>query len=220
MIRSCFLLFLFLLINPCFADDSEHSVDQKRSKVRDISDIEDTNSKKFANKYILKDKYSKEDIDEKISKSVAYSDDEEEYSGHYKVGQPYEVKGVTYYPQEYENYEEVGQASWYGGNFHGKVTANGEIYNMKDMTAAHRTLPLPSMVRVTNLDNGKSVIVRINDRGPFSSKRIIDLSESVADELDFKNKGVANVKVQFLREETKTLLSKLNLKSCQNEGNC
>jgi len=218
MIRLCFLLSLLFIINPCFGNDFKQSSDKKRSK-SGLSNLTNINPETSI-RYVLKNKKSKADIDEKISKSVAYSDDEDEYSGHYKVGQPYEIKGVTYYPQEYENYEEVGQASWYGGDFHGKVTANGEIYNMKDMTAAHRTLPLPSMVRVTNLDNGKSVVVRINDRGPFSSKRIIDLSESVADELDFKNKGIANVKVQFLGDETKTLLSKLNLKSCHKEDKC
>jgi len=207
MIRLCFLLTLLLLFTPCFGDDF------KRSSIKS-SYLVNSNSKPAAPEYVLKDKYSKADIDEKISKSVAYSDNEDDYSGHYKVGQPYEIKGVTYYP------EEVGQASWYGSNFHGKFTANGEVYNMKDMTAAHRTLPLPSIVKVINLDNGKTAIVRINDRGPFSSKRIIDLSESVANELGFKENGVANVKVQFLSNETKTLLSKLNLKSCQEEANC
>ncbi|MDA0902394.1 MAG: septal ring lytic transglycosylase RlpA family protein, partial [Proteobacteria bacterium] len=86
------------------------------------------------------------------------------YKGYYKVGNPYKIKGITYYPKEYNNYEEVGEASWYGKKFHGKKTANGEIYNMGDLTAAHRTLPLPSIVRVTNLNNGKTLIVKVNDR--------------------------------------------------------
>ena len=218
MIRLCLISVLFFLSIPCFGDDFKRSF-AKKSK-SNLSNLTSSNYKSASPNYVLKDKYSKADIEEKISKSVAYSDCEEDYSGYYKVGQPYEIKGVTYYPQEYENYEEVGQASWYGSDFHGKVTANGEVYNMNDMTAAHRTLPLPSMVKVTNLDNGKSAIVRINDRGPFSSKRVIDLSESVADELDFKSKGIANVKVQFLGIKTKTLLSKLNLKSCQSQSDC
>src|SRR5579862_614679 len=86
--------------------------------------------------------------------------------GIYKVGDPYQIKGVWYYPSEDFNYDETGIASWYGPDFHGKYTANGEVYDMTDVTAAHRTLPMPSVVRVTNLENGRSLILRINDRGP------------------------------------------------------
>src|SRR4051812_48449135 len=85
--------------------------------------------------------------------------------GRYKVGQPYTIDGVTYVPREDYNYDETGIASWYGPGFHGRYTANGEVYDQSQLTAAHRTLPMPSLVRVTNLDNGKSVVVRINDRG-------------------------------------------------------
>ncbi len=135
------------------------------------------------------------------------------YVGQYKVGQPYQIEDTTYYPQEYEYYEEVGVSSWYGDDFHGKPTANGEIYNSGALTAAHQTLPLPSMVRVTNLDNGKSVIVRVNDRGPFAKSRIIDVSEAAADKLSFKGRGTTTVKVELLEKETDDLLKTLNVRN-------
>lgn len=116
----------------------------------------------------------------------------------YKVGRPYEIRGVWYRPKVQPNYNKVGVASWYGPGFHGKKTANGETYNQNALTAAHTTLPMPSNVRVTNLDNGRSIVVRINDRGPFAHKRIIDLSARAADLLGFKNKGTARVRVQVL----------------------
>ena len=131
------------------------------------------------------------------------------YSGRFKIGNPYKIRGITYYPQDFENYVEYGRASWYGDDFHGKKTANGETYNMGDMTAAHRILPLPSIVRVTNLDNGKSVIVRVNDRGPFAKNRIIDVSQNAAIKLGYKTQGTANVKVEFLEKETEELLKKV-----------
>ncbi len=131
------------------------------------------------------------------------------YSGRYKIGDPYQINGIIYYPQDFENYEEYGRASWYGDDFHGKKTANGETYNMGDMTAAHPILPLPSIVRVTNLDNNKSVIVRVNDRGPFAKNRIIDVSQNAAVKLGFRMNGTANVKVEFLEAETKKLLKKI-----------
>ncbi len=134
---------------------------------------------------------------------------DQKYEGSLKIGTPYKIDGITYYPEKYENFEEVGQASWYGDEFDGKKTANGETYNMQDFTAAHRTLPLPSMVKVTNLNNGKSVIVRVNDRGPFARNRIIDVSQKAAEQLDFKGKGTTNVKVQFLKSETKILWNKI-----------
>lgn len=131
------------------------------------------------------------------------------YQGQYKIGNPYKIKGITYYPQDFEVYEEYGRASWYGDEFHGKKTANGEIYNMGEMTAAHRTLPLPSIVRVTNLDNNKSVILRVSDRGPYAKNRVIDVSESAAIKLGFKSRGTANVRVEFLPKETEKLLAKI-----------
>jgi rare lipoprotein A (peptidoglycan hydrolase) len=135
------------------------------------------------------------------------------YSGHFKIGQPYTAFGVSYVPQDYESFEEIGTASWYGSEFHGKKTANGEIYNMGDLTAAHPTLPLPSLIRLTNLQNGKSQILRVNDRGPFAKNRIIDVSEKAAEILGFKNKGTTEVKIELLRDDTDQMLEKLNIKN-------
>ena len=104
--------------------------------------------------------------------------------GAYKVGNPYRLDGVLYTPKEDFNHTETGVASWYGPGFHGKSTANGERYDQSDRTAAHRTLQMPSIVRVTNLSNGLSTVVRINDRGPYASNRVIDLSRTAAQELD------------------------------------
>ncbi len=119
--------------------------------------------------------------------------------GHRKTGKPYQIAGRWYYPlQSAEGYDEVGIASWYGRDFHGKKTANGEIYDMHAMSAAHKTLPLPTMVRVTNLDNGRSVVVRVNDRGPFVKSRLIDLSYAAARALGYDRKGTARVRVQAL----------------------
>ena len=123
--------------------------------------------------------------------------------GHYKVGKPYQVAGVWYYPEVDLAYRETGIASWYGPGFHGKRTANGEIYDQDGLTAAHRTLPMPSMVRVTNLENGRSIVVRINDRGPFKHGRIIDLSHRGAQLLNFIKKGTAKVEVQILETESR-----------------
>ena len=118
--------------------------------------------------------------------------------GHYKIGRPYKVAGRTYVPKHQPNYNKTGKASWYGDDFHGRLTANGEIFDMHDLTAAHPTLPLPSYARVTNLKNGRSVIVRINDRGPYAHNRIIDLSKRVAEVLDFKRDGITNVRVKYV----------------------
>lgn len=134
------------------------------------------------------------------------------YRGHYKVGNPYEIMGKTYYPREDKHYSEIGVSSWYGEDFYGKKTANGEIYNMYDLTAAHRTLPLPSIVRVTNLENGKSIRLRVNDRGPFAKNRIIDVSKAAASQLGFHEQGTTRVKVEFLQKDTEKLLKMLNLK--------
>tara|TARA_B100000963_G_C22560710_1_gene641181 strand:- start:64 stop:957 length:894 start_codon:yes stop_codon:yes gene_type:complete len=122
----------------------------------------------------------------------------------YKVGNPYKINGKWYYPAIDYNYEEIGIASWYGPGFHGKKTANGEIFNQNKISAAHRTLPMPSIVKVTNLDNGLILErVRINDRGPFAGNRIIDLSKKAAEELGFVNAGTARVKVQILEDESR-----------------
>ena len=118
--------------------------------------------------------------------------------GSYKVGKPYQVRGVWYVPKEQPDYDEVGLASWYGEAFHMKTTANGELFDMNAMTAAHTTLPLPSIVEVTNLSNGRKVRVRVNDRGPFVGNRIIDLSREAARQLDMERQGVARVRVRYV----------------------
>lgn len=118
--------------------------------------------------------------------------------GRYMVGKPYVVKGKTFVPKENPRYDKVGVASWYGDAFHGRMTANGELYDKEHLSAAHPTLPLPSYARVTNLRNGSSVIVRINDRGPFHKGRIIDLSRKTADLLDMKHSGTGEVRVQYI----------------------
>ena len=125
--------------------------------------------------------------------------------GRYKVGSPYQIKGVWYYPAEDFEYSETGIASWYGPGFHGKDTANGETYDQNDLTAAHRTLPMPSAVRVTNLENGRSIVLRINDRGPFARGRIIDVSRRGAQLLGFEKNGVAKVRVDILPDESRQL---------------
>ena len=119
-------------------------------------------------------------------------------AGIYKIGNPYQIGDTWYYPREQPNYDETGIASWYGPTFYGHHTANGEMYDGTAMTAAHRTLPMPVNVRVTNLDNGKSVIVRVNDRGPYAKGRIIDLSEAAARALDVIATGTARVRVTYL----------------------
>jgi rare lipoprotein A len=123
----------------------------------------------------------------------------------YKVGEPYEVSGNWYYPHEDYSYDETGIASFYGEGFHGGTTANGEVFNKNELTAAHKTLPLPTLARVTNLDNGRSIVVRINDRGPFSGSRIIDVSQRAAQLLGFEQQGTAKVRVQVLADESKAI---------------
>ena len=120
----------------------------------------------------------------------------------YKIGNPYQINGIWYYPKVDYNYSETGIASWYGADFHGKPTANGEIFDMNSVSAAHRTLPLPSIVRVTNLDNGRSLKMRVNDRGPFAKERIIDVSRRSAQLLGFYREGTARVKVEIVADES------------------
>lgn len=126
-------------------------------------------------------------------------------AGTYKVGSPYRVGEVWYYPKVDYTYRATGIASWYGPGFHGRRTANGEIYDQSALTAAHPTLPMPSIVRVTNLENGRSVKVRVNDRGPFKNGRIIDLSRRAADLLGFRAKGTAKVMVEIVEDESRRL---------------
>lgn len=118
--------------------------------------------------------------------------------GTYRVGKPYVVAGRTYVPEEDVRYRAEGMASWYGDAFHGRLTANGEVFDMASLTAAHPTLPMPSYARVTNLSNGKSVIVRVNDRGPYHGNRLIDVSNKTAEVLEFKGNGVARVRVEYV----------------------
>lgn len=129
--------------------------------------------------------------------------------GIYKVGNPYQIFGKWYYPKEDYGYSEEGVASWYGEDFHAKKTANGEKYDMHTLTAAHRTLPLPSIVKVTNLDNGRSLILRVNDRGPYAKSRIIDISKRGAQLLGYQGRGTANVRVEVLEKESKQLKAAL-----------
>ena len=126
-------------------------------------------------------------------------------AGYYKIGKPYTINGVTYVPAFDPNYDETGIASWYAGEFTGEPTANGELYDPEQLTAAHRTLPLPSLVRVTNLDNGRALVVRINDRGPYANNRIIDLSRRCAQLLGFEKKGTAKVRVEILAKDSEAL---------------
>jgi rare lipoprotein A len=119
-------------------------------------------------------------------------------TGTYRVGVPYQIGDNWYYPHEQPGYDETGIASWYGPTFYGKPTADGEIYDGEGLTAAHRTLPLPVNVRVTNLENGKSLVLRVNDRGPFADGRIIDVSKHAAELLGFYEKGTARVRVTYL----------------------
>ena len=118
--------------------------------------------------------------------------------GTYRVGKPYTVAGRVYVPEEDVNYREDGLASWYGDDFHGRLTANGEVFDMGSLTAAHPTLPMPCYARVTNLSNGKSLIVRVNDRGPYHGNRLIDVSNKAAELLEFKGNGVARVRVEYV----------------------
>jgi len=118
--------------------------------------------------------------------------------GVYRVGKPYTVSGREYVPQEDVNYSAVGLASWYGDDFHGRFTANGEIYDMNSISAAHPTMPLPSYARVTNLHNHKSIVVRVNDRGPYAANRVIDLSVKTAKLLGFYGQGLTKVKVEYV----------------------
>ena len=123
----------------------------------------------------------------------------------YVVGVPYKIRDIRYYPKENLAYNQVGIASWYGPGFNGKRTANGEQYNQNAMTAAHPTLPMPTIVKVTNLQNGRSIVVRVNDRGPFASDRIIDLSKEAARRIKMIRHGTARVRVRVLRDETLAL---------------
>jgi rare lipoprotein A len=139
---------------------------------------------------VFSDKYS--------PRIVADGDPVPKGGGGYKVGQPYTINGHTYTPSDSPSYRAEGVASWYGPDFHGRLTANGEVFDMHGISAAHPTMPIPSYARVTNLDNGRSIIVRVNDRGPYARNRIIDVSIGAANALGFYGEGLANVRVEYV----------------------
>lgn len=138
-----------------------------------------------------------------MAKKIPLPGDAQYQVGHYKVGTPYTIFGRRYYPREQFSGTETGIASWYGPNFHGKSTANGEIFDQNALTAAHRTLQMPSIIRVTNLENGYSLILRVNDRGPYARNRVLDVSKKSAELLGFKNQGTARVKIEVLENESR-----------------
>ncbi|MEL6966260.1 MAG: septal ring lytic transglycosylase RlpA family protein [Pseudomonadota bacterium] len=143
-------------------------------------------------------KFSAKTMGIKASPRVTTSRRVPKGGGRRYLGKRYKINGQWFTPKREPNYDRSGQASWYGPNFHGRLTANGEVYDQYALSAAHPTLPMPSYARVTNLKNGRSTIVRINDRGPFHHRRIIDLSAAAAKLLDFQKAGVADVRVQFV----------------------
>jgi rare lipoprotein A len=135
---------------------------------------------------------------ERAKKKVADGQPVPPGGGRYQVGKPYMVGGRMYFPREEPNYDKTGYASWYGGEDHGRETANGEVYDKGTLSAAHPTLPIPSYARVTNLENGRSVMVRINDRGPYVGNRLVDVSERAAQLLGFQSKGLSHVRLQYI----------------------
>jgi rare lipoprotein A len=143
------------------------------------------------------------------AKRIGGGDAEQAQEGYFKIGNPYQINGIWYYPAEDYEYDETGIASWYGAQFHGKTTANGETYDMNALTAAHRTLPMPSFVRVTNLENGRSLVLRLNDRGPFAKGRIIDVSRRGAQLLGFQRQGTARVRVQILADKSRAVAARM-----------
>ena len=147
------------------------------------------------------------------AKRVGKVDEAPKAAATYKIGSPYRIESTWYYPTVDYGYDETGIASWYGRKFHGGRTANGEIFDMNALSAAHRTLPLPSVVRVTNLENGRSMVLRVNDRGPFSRGRIIDMSRRAAQLLGFHMNGTARVRVQIMANESRVLAARLQGKA-------
>lgn len=143
-------------------------------------------------------KFSESAMGVGASPRVTSSRDVPKGGGRYQIGKPYKVAGRWFEPREQPDLDTTGQASWYGPAFHGRLTANGEVFDQHHLSAAHPTLPLPSYVRVTNLANGASTVVRVNDRGPFAHNRVIDLSRRTAEVLGFINDGVADVRVQYV----------------------
>jgi rare lipoprotein A len=171
-----------------------------------------TTTKKNDSDYYLRSKV----ISEKWEKKAEIN---KKYTGHYKVGKPYEIKKKKYYPKKVNKHTEVGIASWYRCDYNFKycLTANQDVFHQDVLSAAHKTLPMPSMVKIVNLENKKSLIVMVNDRGPFKPNRIIDVSEKAATLLGFRNKGLAKVRIEYLDQETKKLHQKLSLPPVENK---
>lgn len=140
-----------------------------------------------------------------LAKQIPMPGDTPQSQGTFKVGNPYRIQGKQYFPRESYSYDQTGIASWYGPGFHGKRTANGEYFDQNELTAAHKTLQMPSLVRVTNLENGRSLILRVNDRGPYAHGREIDVSKRAAELLGFRSKGTAKVRVQVLDQESRKI---------------
>ena len=169
-------------------------------------------------------KFSSAEYGVAASKRVTTSSNVKKGGGRSQIGKPYKVRGKWFTPKHEPNYDRTGVASWYGPNFHGRQTANGEIFDQNALSAAHPTLPLPSYVRVTNLENNRSIIVRVNDRGPFASGRVIDLSKRTADILGVIQKGTARVRVRYVGkaplegDDTKILMASLNKSSPLERG--
>jgi len=217
--RCYYFLFCIFFLYPTLllAEYDRYNIDSHYSKKEKVEYFDNYNER-YIEKKIPKDSNSINQLkDPSETKFVIHRKKkkikvDKEYKGYYKVGKPYKVMGQKYKPKEQPDYKEKGISSWYGKKFYGKKTANGEIYNMYDLTAAHRTLPLPSMVRVINLENNRQLIVRVNDRGPFVKNRIIDVSKAAAKELGFHEKGTIKVKVEFLPEETEEMLMELGLR--------
>lgn len=158
-----------------------------------------SSTKSMANKKRSKEYFSESEYGVKASPRVTDKRSRlPRGGGRDQTGKPYKVRGVWYHPKEEKGYNKIGAASWYGDAFHGRLTANGEIYDQTHLTAAHPTMPLPSYARVTNVKNGSSVIVRVNDRGPYAPGRIIDLSRRAAEMLDYTHAGIAKVKVEYV----------------------
>ena len=171
-------------LSGCFSDSEFLSKNSKHGS-----------SKSYINN---KTKFSRAAYGVAASPRVTTSRKVRKGGGRRQIGKPYKIKGKWYTPKEEPGYDRKGQASWYGPNFHGRLTANGEVYDQFSLSAAHPTFPLPSYARVTNLANGRSLIVRVNDRGPYHAKRIIDLSAKASEMLDYQSKGIANVRVQYI----------------------
>jgi rare lipoprotein A len=185
--RITFLLIL-LLVASCTYHNPDAVVTVRNSVEEDEDNLADLPEN-------LKEIYQKYQNPENLYKG-------KRFAGFYKIGNPYKIDNTWYHPEVNENYTEEGSASWYGEDFHAIKTANNEIFDKDSISAGHRTLPMPSIVKVTNLENDRSIYVRVNDRGPFFANRIIDLSEKVSKLLDVKNSGTAKVKVEYDKQAT------------------